>query len=85
MMMSLETHVYRKKTNKGLPLHYQSHVDSRYKRSLLQTMFDRAKRFPSTQDLLLQECKNLNLNLFGLKYPEKLNDSAINRLQHPPD
>ena len=27
---SLETCVYRKKTNKGLLLHYQSHVDSRY-------------------------------------------------------
>ena len=32
---SLETHVYRKKTNKGLLLYYQSHVDSRYKQSLL--------------------------------------------------
>ena len=32
---SLETCVYRKKTNKGLVLYYQSHVDSGYKRSLL--------------------------------------------------
>ena len=56
---SLETCVYRKKTNKGLLLHYQSHVDSRYKRSLLRTMLDRAKRLSSTLDFLLQECKNL--------------------------
>ena len=35
---SLETCVYRKKTNEGLLLHYQSHVDSRYKRSLLRTI-----------------------------------------------
>ena len=35
---SLETSVYRKKTNKGLLLHYPSHVDSRYKRSLLRTL-----------------------------------------------
>jgi len=28
----LETCVYRKKTNKGLLLHFESHVDSRYKR-----------------------------------------------------
>ena len=48
----LETHVYRKKTNKGLLLHYQSHVDSRYKRLLLTTMLDPAKRLSSTQDFL---------------------------------
>ena len=82
---SLETHVYRKKTNKGLLLHYQSHVDSRYKQSLLLTMFDRAKCLSSTQDFLLQECKNLKGIFLKLKYPEKLIDSAINRLQHPPD
>ena len=61
---SLETHVYRKKTNKGLLLHYQSHVDSRYKRSLLRTKFDQAKRLSSTQDFLLQECKNLKRIFF---------------------
>lgn len=79
---SLETRVYRKKTNKGLLLHYQSHVDSRYKRSLLATMLDRAKRLSSTQDFLSQECKNLKGIFLKLKYPEKLIDSAINRLQH---
>ena len=79
---SLETCVYRKKTNKGLLLHYQSHVDSRYKRSLLRTMLDRAKRLSSTQDFLSQECKNLKEIFLKLKYPEKLINSAINRLQH---
>jgi len=57
----LETRDYRKKTNKGLLLHYQSHFDSRYKRSLLTTMLDRAKRLSSTQDFLSQECKNLKI------------------------
>ena len=38
----LNTSVYRKKTNKGLLLHYKSHVDNRYKRSLIRTMLDRA-------------------------------------------
>ena len=70
---SLETRVYGKKTNKGLLLHYPSHVDSRYKRSLLRTMLDRAKCLSSTQDFFSQE------------YPEKLIDSAINRIQHPTD
>ncbi|XP_068706113.1 uncharacterized protein [Montipora foliosa] len=82
---SLETRVYRKKTNKGLLLHYQSHVDSRYKRSLLRTMLDRAKRLSSTQEFLSQECKNLKEIFLKLKYPEKLINSAINRLQHPKD
>ena len=43
----LDTNVYRKPTDTGLLLHYQSHVDSRYKRSLLNTMLNRAfKPFP---------------------------------------
>ena len=80
---SLETCVYRKKTNKGLLLHLQSHVDSRYKRSLLRTMLDRAKRLSWTQDFLLQVCKNLKGIFLKLKYPEKLIYSAINYPQHP--
>ena len=79
---SLETRVYGKKTNKGHLLHYQSHVDSRYKRSPLTTMLDRAKRLSSTQDFLSQDCKSLKGIFLKLKYPEKLIDSAINRLQH---
>ena len=79
----LETHVYRNKTNKGLLLHYQSHVDCRYKQSLLRTMLDRAKRLLSTQDFLSQECKNLKGIFLKLKYPKKLINSAINHLQHP--
>ena len=38
----IETKVYIKPTNTGLLLHYQSHVDTRYKRGLLKTMLDRA-------------------------------------------
>ena len=82
---NLETRVYRKKTNKGLLLHYQNYVDSRYKQSLLRTMLDRAKRLSSTQDFLSQECMNLKEIFLKLKYPEKLINSAINRLQHPKD
>ena len=72
-----------KKTNKGLLLHYRSHVDSRCKRSLLRTMLDRAKHLLSTQDFFSQGCKNLKDIFLKLKYPEKLMDSAINRIQHP--
>ena len=38
----LETSVYRKPTNTGLLLHHQSHVDKRYKKSLIKTMVNRA-------------------------------------------
>ena len=37
----LETRVYRKPTNTGLLLHFQSHVDKRYKAGLLKTMLHR--------------------------------------------
>ena len=40
----LETKVHMKPTNTGLLLHYQSHVDRRYKRSLITTMLNRAFR-----------------------------------------
>ena len=81
----LETCVYRKTMNKGLLLHFQSHVDGRYKWSLLRTMLDRAKRLSSTPEFLTQECKNIKGIFLKSKYPDKLIDVAINRVHHPPD
>ncbi|KAL9973767.1 hypothetical protein ACROYT_G020265 [Oculina patagonica] len=81
----LNTSVYRKKTNKGLLLHYQSHVDNRYKRSLLRTMFDRAKRLSSSPDLFAQECRELKTTFLKLKYPGKLIDSVLNRFHSSQD
>ena len=43
----IKTKVYVKPTNTGLLLHYQSHVDNRYKRSLITTMLNRAYRISS--------------------------------------
>ena len=44
----LDTKVYAKPTDTGLWLHYQSHVDVKYKHSLLKTMLNRALNpFPS--------------------------------------
>ena len=80
----LETRVYRKK-KKGLLLHFESHVDSRYKRSFLRTMLDRAKRLSSTQEFFSQECNSLKRIFLKLKYPQRLIDAAINRVCHPPD
>ena len=56
----LATCVHRKTTNKGLLLHYQSHVDNKYKNSLLKTMLIRAHRLSASPDLFTDECNNLN-------------------------
>ena len=57
---------------------------TRYKRSLLRTMLDRAKRLSSKQITFFQECNNLKRIFFvKLKYPEKLIDSTIHNFQHP--
>ena len=75
----LETCVYRKTTNKGLLLHYQSHVDACYKRSLLMTMLNRAHCLSSSPDIFAEECDNLRGIFLKLKYPEKLINSTITR------
>ena len=38
----LETNVYKKPTNTGLLLHFDIHVDRRYKKGLLKTIINRA-------------------------------------------
>ena len=75
----LETCVYRKTKNKGLLLHYQSHVDACYKRSLLMTMLNRAHCLSSPPDIFAEECDNLRGIFLKLKYPEKLINSTITR------
>ena len=53
----LDTKVYRKPTDTGLLLHHHSHVDSRYKRSLLNTMLNRTFKLSSTWKHFDQECE----------------------------
>ena len=55
----IKTKVYVKPTNTGLLLHYQSHVDNRYKRSLITTMLDRAYRISFDWSYFSQECDRL--------------------------
>ena len=68
----LETSVYRKPTNKGLLLHHQSHVDKRYKKSLLKTMLNRAFHLSSTWESFKSECDHLKVMFTNLKYPDSL-------------
>jgi len=53
----LDTKVYMKLTDTGLLLHYQSHVDVRYKHSLLKTMLNRTFKLSSNWQLFHQECE----------------------------
>ena len=61
-----------KPTDTGLLLHYHSHVDRRYKRSLLNTMLNRAFKLSSTWKLFHQECERLKEIFSRLRYPDKL-------------
>ena len=73
----LTTMVHRKPTNTGLLLHFQSHVDQRYTRSLLKTMLNRAHRLSSCWDLFKKECEHLKEMFQNLKYPGRLIDSFV--------
>ena len=61
--------VYRKSTNTGVLLHFNSHTDKRYKDSLLKTMLHRAYALSSTTEAFNEECAKLR-SIFGhLNYP----------------
>ena len=76
----IETKVYIKPTNTGLLLHYHSHVDDRYKRSLINTMLDRAYRLSSDWSHFHEECDRLREVFSRLKYPQHLIDTAIKKV-----
>ena len=73
----IETKVYIKATNSGLLLHYQSHVDYRYKRGLIVTVLDRAYRLSSHWSHLTEVCDRLTEVFLKLKYPLRLITTAI--------
>ena len=72
----IKTKVYVKPTHTGLLLHYQSHVDNRYKRSLITAMLHQAYRISSDWSYSSQECDRLETVFLKLKYP---NDSLRRR------
>ena len=67
----LETKVYVK------PMHYQSHVDVKYKHSLLKTMLNRAFKLSSNWQFFHQECERLKMVFARLHYPETLIENTI--------
>ena len=74
---TLTTEVYRKPTDTGLLLHFQSHVDSRYKKGLVNTS--------STKEGFAKECNKLRTMFSKLRYPKTLVDSTINKFSQEPD
>ena len=74
------TQVYRKPTNTGLMLHYQSHVDNRYKRGLIKTMPNRAKKFSSSFESIKKECEEIRA-MFANLYPNALVDSIVSKFE----
>ena len=76
-MSRLETKVYKKPMDTGLLLHYQSHVDVRYKQSLLKTMLNRAFKLSSNWQLFHLECERLMETFSRLRYPVPLLQSTI--------
>ncbi len=75
-----ETKVHVKPTNTDLLLHYQSHVDRRYKRSLVTTMLIRAFRSSSSCLHFVEECERLKNIFVHVQYPLGLVDSIISVL-----
>ena len=75
--VNLETKVYKKPTDTGLLLHYQSHVDVRYKQSLLKTMLNRAFKLSSNWQLFHHECERLTETFSRLHFPVPLLQSTI--------
>ncbi|XP_028397232.1 uncharacterized protein LOC114521043 [Dendronephthya gigantea] len=79
----LETQVYRKPTDTGLLLHFQSHTDLRYKKGLIETMFHRAKELSSTHQAFVDECRHLKSMFNHLGYPSSLVNGIIDKCDYP--
>ena len=75
---TLTTEVYRKPTDTGLLLHFQSHVDSRYKKGLVY-------RLSSTKEGFAKEYNKLRTMFPKLRYSKTLVDSTINKFSQEPD
>ena len=76
---SIDTKVFIKSTNKGLLLHYDSHVDIRYKHCLLRTMLERAYQLSSSWEFFTEECTRLENVFSKLHYPANDINRIINR------
>ena len=75
----IESKVYIKRTITGLLLLFQSHVGIKYKRSLVNTMVDRAYRLSSNWLFFSEECDRLRGDFRNLNYLKPLVETTIKR------
>ena len=75
----ISTNVYRKPTDSGLLLHYQSQVDNRYKTGLIKTMLYRAKKLSSSPESFQEECARIRSRFLQLKYPDTVIKFVISK------
>ena len=76
-----ETQVYRKPTNTGLLLNFNSICPTNWKSGLLMCLLHRAKNICSTYNLYLQEVKCLRNIFSSNNYPDWFLDKIIKKFQ----
>ena len=75
---SINTKVFVKPINKGLLLHYDCHLDARYKHCLVRTMLERADCHP-LGSFFTEECTRLENVFSNLHYPKNHINQIVNR------
>ena len=75
--LRIKSKVQVRLANTVLLLHYQGHVNNRYKHCLITTTLDRANRISSNLSYFSQEWDRLETVL--LKYPSHLFNLAVNQ------
>ena len=75
---TLETTIYRKSTNNGVYLHWDSFAPKNWKRSTLRSILTRPYKICSTKELLDEELKRIEREFIKInRYPEWI----VNQLQ----
>ena len=76
---SINTKVFVKPTNKGLLLHYDSHVDACYKHCLVRTMLERAYWLSSSWEFFYWRMHSTWKCFSNLHYPKNHINRIVNR------
>ena len=76
---SLETSVYIKPTDKGIYPNFNSHIPAQYKKSVINSLVNRAIKFSSTEQIRGAELSRIKQVLANNGYPQVLTDRIIQR------